>query len=215
MEIIRGGGPDGRRTVTVKRDTRETRITLTLNLDGAGTASVDTGIGFFDHMPEGFARHGFFDLEVKVDGDLKVDCHHTVEDTGIVLGCAIREALGDRRTTRIDTLVTAIVENSGDDIRMDPGTEIYFQQLHTFMFEALYRNPVAKSEESKVDGLVSRMFDYYIHNPGQLPDEFAAIREAEGAPRAVCDYIAGMTDNYALEIYHTLFIPRSWSIQLK
>lgn len=98
---------------------------------------------------------------------------------------------------------------------MDPETEIYFQQLHTFMFEALYRNPVAKSEESKVDGLVSRMFDYYIHNPGQLPDEFAAIREAEGAPRAVCDYIAGMTDNYALEIYHTLFIPRSWSIQLK
>ena len=128
---------------------------------------------------------------------------------------AIREALGDRRTTRIDTLVTAIVENSGDDIRMDPETEIYFQQLHTFMFEALYRNPVAKSEESKVDGLVSRMFDHYIHNPGQLPDEFAAIREAEGAPRAVCDYIAGMTDNYALEIYHTLFIPRSWSIQLK
>ena len=70
-------------------------------------------------------------------------------------------------------------------------------------------------DRSKVDGLVSRMFDYYIHNPGQLPDEFAAIREAEGAPRAVCDYIAGMTDNYALEIYHTLFIPRSWSIQLK
>ena len=128
---------------------------------------------------------------------------------------AIREALGDRRTTRIDTLVTAIVENSGDDIRMDPETERSFQQLHTFMFEALYRNPVAKSEESKVDGLVSRMFDYYIHNPDQLPEEYAAIREEEGAPRAVCDYIAGMTDNYALEIYHTLFIPRSWSIQLQ
>ncbi|HIS26231.1 MAG TPA: imidazoleglycerol-phosphate dehydratase HisB [Candidatus Pullilachnospira intestinigallinarum] len=122
MEIIRGGGPDGRRTVTVKRDTRETRITLTLNLDGAGTASVDTGIGFFDHMLEGFARHGFFDLEVKVDGDLKVDCHHTVEDTGIVLGCAIREALGDKAGIRRygsrllpmdETLVLAAIDLSG------------------------------------------------------------------------------------------------------
>ena len=122
MEIIRGGGPDGRRTVTVKRDTRETRITLTLNLDGAGTASVDTGIGFFDHMLEGFARHGFFDLEVKVDGDLKVDCHHTVEDTGIVLGCAIRDALGDKAGIRRygsrllpmdETLVLAAIDLSG------------------------------------------------------------------------------------------------------
>ena len=96
MEIIREKEQDGLRMVTVKRDTRETRITLSLNLDGTGKASVDTGIGFFNHMLEGFARHGFFDLELKVEGDLEVDCHHTVEDTGIVLGCAIREALGDK-----------------------------------------------------------------------------------------------------------------------
>ena len=74
------------RTANIKRDTKETRIALTLSLDGTGSADIDTGIGFFDHMLDGFARHGFFDLSVKVDGDLFVDGHHTVEDTGIVLG---------------------------------------------------------------------------------------------------------------------------------
>ena len=77
------------RTASIKRDTKETRIALTLSLDGTGSADLDTGIGFFDHMLDGFARHGFFDLSVKVDGDLFVDGHHTVEDTGIVLGQAI------------------------------------------------------------------------------------------------------------------------------
>ena len=84
------------RTATVKRKTRETDIELTINLDGSGIANIDTGIGFFDHMLEGFARHGLFDLDVKVKGDLNVDGHHTVEDTGIVLGEALLEAVGDK-----------------------------------------------------------------------------------------------------------------------
>lgn len=88
------------RTAAMKRDTKETRIRLDLNLDGSGQADLNTGIGFFDHMLEGFARHGFFDLNVRVDGDLQVDCHHTVEDTGIVLGSAIREAVGDKKGIR-------------------------------------------------------------------------------------------------------------------
>ncbi|MCI6464430.1 MAG: imidazoleglycerol-phosphate dehydratase HisB [Faecalicatena sp.] len=78
------------------RKTKETEITLTINLDGRGKNQIDTGIAFFDHMLDGFARHGLFDLEVKVKGDLDVDCHHTVEDTGIVLGQAIANALGDK-----------------------------------------------------------------------------------------------------------------------
>ena len=85
------------RTVTVTRKTRETDITLTLNLDGTGKAELDTGIGFFDHMLDGFARHGLFDLSVCCKGDLQVDCHHTIEDVGIVLGTAIRQALGDKQ----------------------------------------------------------------------------------------------------------------------
>lgn len=85
------------REAEVERNTKETKIVMKLNLDGSGQASIHTGIGFFDHMLDGFARHGFFDLAVTVEGDLEVDCHHTVEDTGIVLGTAIREALGEKR----------------------------------------------------------------------------------------------------------------------
>ena len=84
------------RRAVVNRKTRETDIALELSLDGSGKYEIDTGIGFFDHMLSGFARHGFFDLKLKVTGDLEVDCHHTIEDTGIVLGKAIAEALGDK-----------------------------------------------------------------------------------------------------------------------
>lgn len=82
------------------RKTKETEIALSINLDGQGKNRIDTGIPFFDHMLHGFARHGLFDLDVQVKGDLEVDCHHTVEDTGIVLGNAIREAVGDKKGIR-------------------------------------------------------------------------------------------------------------------
>lgn len=85
------------RTANVERNTKETKIQINLNIDGTGTANVKTGVGFFDHMLDGFARHGFFDLDVRVDGDLCVDDHHTIEDTGIVLGNAIKEAIGDKK----------------------------------------------------------------------------------------------------------------------
>lgn len=85
------------RTATITRTTKETDIALTLNLDGSGTAGISTGIGFFDHMLNSFARHGMFDLTLEVRGDLEVDTHHTIEDTGIVLGKAIKEAAGDKK----------------------------------------------------------------------------------------------------------------------
>ena len=85
------------RTAEVKRETRETNIAMTLNLDGVGKSYIKTGVGFFDHMLEGFAKHGFFDLDLKAEGDLHVDPHHTVEDVGIVLGKAIKEAIGDKK----------------------------------------------------------------------------------------------------------------------
>lgn len=85
------------RIAKINRTTKETDISIELNLDGSGTASIQTGIGFFDHMLEGFARHGFFDLTCTVKGDLHVDGHHTVEDAGIVLGQAIKDAIGDKK----------------------------------------------------------------------------------------------------------------------
>ncbi|MBQ4307544.1 MAG: imidazoleglycerol-phosphate dehydratase HisB [Lachnospiraceae bacterium] len=88
------------REAALRRTTKETDIRMKLNLDGRGSARVDTGIGFFDHMMDAFARHGLFDLELEVKGDLNVDGHHTVEDTGIVLGECIREAVGDKKGIR-------------------------------------------------------------------------------------------------------------------
>ena len=85
------------RNASVIRKTKETDINLSINIDGNGKSTISTGVGFFNHMLEGFSKHGFFDLEVKVDGDLQVDAHHTVEDTGIVLGQAIAEAIGDKK----------------------------------------------------------------------------------------------------------------------
>ena len=85
------------RIATCERNTKETQISVTLNLDGEGKTNIHTGIGFFDHMLDGFARHGLFDLDIEVKGDLHVDTHHTIEDTGIVLGQAIAKALGDKK----------------------------------------------------------------------------------------------------------------------
>ncbi len=85
------------RTANITRTTKETDINMMLELDGEGVSHIDTGIGFFNHMLEGFAKHGFFNLDVAIKGDLEVDGHHTVEDAGIVLGTAIKEAVGDKK----------------------------------------------------------------------------------------------------------------------
>ena len=110
------------RYAQVHRKTNETDIRLALTLNGSGKQNSSTGIGFFDQMLSGFTRHGFFDLDLKVAGDLEVDCHHTIEDTGIVLGNAIREALGDKKGIRRfgsmilpmdETLVLCAIDLSG------------------------------------------------------------------------------------------------------
>ena len=88
------------RTASVDRKTRETEIVLELNLDGKGNYSISTGIGFFDHMLELFSKHSLIDLKLNVRGDLEVDCHHSVEDAGIVLGQALKEAIGDKKSIK-------------------------------------------------------------------------------------------------------------------
>ena len=110
------------RTAHVVRKTSETNIVIDLNLDGSGNCQVNTGIGFFDHMLISFARHGFFDLNCQVEGDLEVDCHHTIEDTGIVLGQAIAQAVGEKKGIKRfgnfflpmdETLVMGAIDLSG------------------------------------------------------------------------------------------------------
>lgn len=110
------------RTAKVERKTKETDISVLLNLDGSGKNEIDTGVGFFDHMLNGMAKHGFMDLDVKIDGDLEVDDHHTIEDCGIVLGQAISKAVGDKVGIKRfgscilpmdETLVMAAIDLSG------------------------------------------------------------------------------------------------------
>ena len=118
------------RIITTTRKTKETDITVTLNLDGSGKAEIRTGIGFCDHMLEGFSRHGFFDLNLTCNGDLQVDSHHTIEDCGIVLGDAIRQALGNKEGIRRfgscilpmdETLVLCAIDLSGRPYLMFDG----------------------------------------------------------------------------------------------
>jgi imidazoleglycerol-phosphate dehydratase len=118
--VVDAGLP--RRAAEVERKTRETQVKVTLKLDGSGRGEISTGVPFLDHMLESFARHGFFDLKVEAQGDLHIDEHHTVEDVGIVLGRAFKQALGDRSGIRRfgeatvpldEALCTAVVDISG------------------------------------------------------------------------------------------------------
>lgn len=110
------------RIANIQRKTKETDISARLNIDGTGSYTINTGIGFFNHMLEGFAKHGFFDLNLNCEGDLAVDCHHTIEDCGIVLGNAVKEAIGDKKGIKRfgscilpmdETLVLCAIDLSG------------------------------------------------------------------------------------------------------
>lgn len=125
----------------------------------------------------------------------------------------INEVLGDNRARRFNVLISSLVENSDKDIQMAPDVQLAFDRLHTFMFERLYYNPVAKNEEKKVDDFIHRLFTYFCQRPEKLPKEYLDISKKDGVERAVCDYIAGMTDTYALELYETIFIPKGWKVK--
>lgn len=137
------------RTASCTRTTKETDIAITLNLDGTGKTQINTGIGFFDHMLDGFARHGLFDLTVNAKGDLHVDCHHTIEDTGIVLGQAILQAVGDKAGIKRfghsilpmdETLVLCAVDLSGRPyLNMDaPFTGERMGEMNTAMVREFF-----------------------------------------------------------------------------
>ena len=124
----------------------------------------------------------------------------------------ITDYLGDSKSKRINTLVSSIVQNSTDDVMMDSETEKYYNMLHEFLFDAGYKNPVAKSEETKVLGIVEGLYSYLIKNPEKMSMEYLEICKSEGLSRAVADYIAGMTDHYAITVYQNIYIPKSWTI---
>lgn len=145
--------------------------------------------------------------------------NHDIEDAvraGVMKETDIPEeilkVLGRSKSDRINTLVISVIENSGRDITLDMDTEIAFEKLHSFMFANVYTNPICKSEESKAMDMIKRLYEHFTKNPETLPGEYAVIRDRDGAERAACDYIAGMTDHYAVKTYTNLFVPNSWTM---
>lgn len=145
--------------------------------------------------------------------------NHDIEDAvraGVIsysdLPKKITENLGNSKSARINTLVSSIVENSKTDIVMEENIFKYYEMLHEFLFDAVYRNPVAKSEENKVLGIVEGLYGYFLKNPEKMGGEYKLVLENEGKERAVADYIAGMTDHYAITVYSDSYIPKAWSI---
>ncbi len=126
----------------------------------------------------------------------------------------IRRVFGTRNSQRINTILLDLIRNSaGGTVQMSEEVAEVFDIFHNFMFDAVYRNPTAKSEESKVKGILGGIFDHYVGHMDELPEEFQDIARTDGAERAVCDYVAGMTDGYAMEVYGRLFIPAAWSVK--
>lgn len=128
---------------------------------------------------------------------------------------AISEVLGFTHSDRIDILINDVITASigtGLVRQSDPCRDV-MMELREFMFQNVYYNPVAKGEESKAQAIIERLFEYYKKHPDKLPEEFLKIREEEGEERSICDYVAGMTDNYALHKYSEAFIPLAWSVK--
>ena len=122
------------------------------------------------------------------------------------------ELLGKTTSKRISTLISAIVTDESRQIKMPVGVRGAFDMLHSYMFEAVYSNPVAKSEEGKAQDIIKYLYSYFLSNPEKLPSQFLRIADEEGLDRAVCDHIASMSDNFAIRFYEELVIPKSWSV---
>lgn len=123
----------------------------------------------------------------------------------------ITDILGKSKSERINTLVKSIIENSDKDgIKMNAEVNSAYEELHRFLFDKVYTNRTAKAEEDKVQGIVEGLFGYFVKRPEKLPDEYKTICENEGVERAVMDYIAGMTDHFAVSTYSDIYIPKFW-----
>lgn len=183
------------------------------------------GLNLTYEVLEGIERHTKGEFAKTPEGKLVrfadriAYINHDIDDAiraGVISGEQIPrdivKHLGDNKSARISTLVKSIVNNSHDDIAMDCETEKYYNGLHEFLFDTVYRNPVAKSEETKVLGIIEGIFNYLIKYPEKMGKEYLNIIENEGKKRAIADYIAGMTDHYAITVYSDIYIPKSWQI---
>ena len=128
---------------------------------------------------------------------------------------SVSDVLGATHRDRINTLVCDVIQTSTEagTVLLSPKVEEALRDLRSFMFERVYRNPVAKGEESKAKVMLKRLYEYYVNHPEALPEDFQPQLSFDGMERTVCDYIAGMTDNYAVDKYTQLFIPMGWNVR--
>lgn len=123
---------------------------------------------------------------------------------------SLRMQLGMTKSERINNMVIDVIKNSDDKIRMSDDCYSGFMDLHEFMFTAVYTNPVCKGEEKKAVNMLLQIYNYFINHVDEMPEEYINIANEDGVERAVCDYIAGMSDTYALKIFNKLFVPMFW-----
>ena len=194
------------------------RVVDVLEKDGAGlnlTHEVRLGIlgHTGDYVPE------TLEGQVVRRSDQIAYVNHDIDDAiraGILtdddIPASITDVLGHNHRDRINTLVCDTIRTSREagKILLSPAVDRALKELRAFMFENVYRNPVAKGQESKAKDMLQRLFEYYIHHPEALPEDFQPQLSFDGMERTVCDYIAGMTDNYAVEKFSEIFIPLGW-----
>ena len=122
----------------------------------------------------------------------------------------ITEVLGNSKSKRITTLVNSIIRHGGENIDIEEPYKSAHQALHKFMFESVYTNPVCKSEESKAQGMIEKLYEHFVRNKDELPELYRDLGAKFAIEKAVCDYVAGMTDSYAIRVFSELFIPKGW-----
>ncbi len=194
------------------------RVVHRLEKDGEGlnlTYEVKNGIAC--HSADLVA--GTLEGRVVKISDKIAYINHDIEDA--IRGGVLSDAelpwdavyvLGRTKSARLSTLISSIVEHSGADIEMAPEVYRAHRILQDFMFDSVYKNPIAKSEETKAEDIVKKLYEYYCMHPEKLSPFYRQIAEQDGVERAVCDYISGMTDQYAIGVFQELYLPKSWNI---
>lgn len=195
------------------------RVVELLEKNGKGlnlTEEVRNGIRCHTKGPEAFTPEGRI---IKV-ADHIAYMNHDIDDSiraGILtedsIPAEVTKILGSGSSARIGSFISDIIKNSREgQIVMSKEINHAYNVLHDFMFDNVYHNPVAKSEEGRAEQLIKELFEYYLASPEELPDEYRFILDSEGVERATLDFIAGMSDHYAINEYKRLFIPRSWDV---
>ncbi len=182
------------------------------------------GLNLTFEVRNGIERHTNGEQAATLEGrvvrlaDRVAYINHDIDDATVAgimseddIPLAIRHELGTSKSARINTLVLSCIENSTDDILLEKGIQQAFDELHSFMFAKVYTNPACKSEEKKAVDMIQKLYFHFAKKPDNLPAQYREIAEKDGIGTAACDFIAGMTDRYAVRIFNDLYVPKAWS----